>query len=106
MEILELAVVKRDGSKEAYARDKLASGLKRALEKRPVSEAEFKKLINLIELDIQASKKAEISSDQIGKIAMNRLRDCDQVAYIRFASVYKSFEDAATFQKEIKNLIK
>lgn len=106
MEILDLVVVKRDGTKENYSRDKIVQGLRKALEKRPVEENDFRKLINLIELDLQTLKKQEILSDAIGDIVMDRLKEFDQVAYIRFASVYKSFDDAETFQKEIKNLIK
>ncbi|MDD4412318.1 MAG: transcriptional regulator NrdR [Patescibacteria group bacterium] len=106
MEILDLAVIKRDGTKENYSRDKIVQGLRKALEKRPVEENDFRKLINLIELDLQTLKKQEILSDAIGDIVMERLKEFDQVAYIRFASVYKSFDDAETFQKEIKNLIK
>ena len=105
MEILDLIVAKRDGSKEAYDREKIACGLKRTLEKRPVAEDGFRKLINLIELDIQTAKQGEITSEQIGDIVLNRLKDFDQVAYIRFASVYKSFEDAATFEQEINALL-
>ena len=106
MEILDLAVVKRDGSKEAYNREKIVKGLRRALEKRMYDESEFKKLINLVELDIQTLKKNEITTEQIGEIVLDRLQDFDQVAYIRFASVYKSFEDAETFKKAINDLIK
>jgi len=106
MEILDLAVVKKDGTKENYSRDKITHGLKRALEKRDCQEVDFKKLINLIELDIQTLKKSEIPSDQIGEIVLTRLKDFDEVAYIRFASVYKSFDDVKTFQEEIKKLIK
>ncbi|MEI6378894.1 MAG: transcriptional regulator NrdR [Candidatus Falkowbacteria bacterium] len=106
MEILDLAVIKRDGSKEAYNREKIVKGLRRALEKRMYDESEFKKLINLVELDIQTLKKNEITTEQIGEIVLQRLKQFDQVAYIRFASVYKSFEDAETFKKAINDLIK
>ena len=106
MEILDLTVVKRDGTKEAYNREKIIRGLRRALEKRPMTEIDFRKLLNLIELDIQTLKKPEISTDVIGEVVMNRLQEFDQVAYIRFASVYRCFEDVASFEKEIRKLIK
>jgi len=104
MEILDLTVVKKDGLKEAYSREKIVKGLHRALEKRPVTEDDFKKLINLIERDLQSTKKNEILSDDVGKIVLDHLKIFDQVAYIRFASVYKSFEDIASFRRELKEL--
>lgn len=104
MEILDLTVTKRDGDKESYNREKIIRGLRLALEKRTLEETDFRKLINLIELDIQALKKTEISSDQIGEIVLIRLKDFDQVAYIRFASVYKAFEDVDSFKQELEQL--
>lgn len=106
VEILDLTVVKRDGRKENYGRDKLVKGLKRALEKRPITEEKFKKLVSLIERDIQSLRKSEIISDQIGQIVMKQLKKIDQVAYIRFASVYESFKDAQSFKRELNKLIK
>ena len=106
VEILDLTVVKRDGRKENYGRDKLVKGLKRALEKRPITEEKFKKLVSLVERDIQSLRKSEIISDQIGQIVMKQLKKIDQVAYIRFASVYESFKDAQSFKRELNKLIK
>jgi transcriptional repressor NrdR len=106
MEILDLSVIKRNGDKEAYNREKIVRGLRRALEKRSFDEADFKKLINLVELDLQTLKKNEITSDQIGEIVLKRLKDFDQVAYIRFASVYKSFDNIENFTKAISDLLK
>lgn len=106
VEILDLAVVKRDGRKEAYSREKLVKGLKRALEKRPVTEDGFKKLVSLIERDLQILRKNEVTSDQIGQIVMKNLKRFDQVAYIRFASVYESFKDAHEFRRELNKLLK
>lgn len=106
VEILDLTVVKRDGRKENYSRDKLVKGLKRALEKRPITEEKFKKLVSLIERDIQALRKSEIISDQVGQMVMKQLKKIDQVAYIRFASVYESFKDAQSFKRELNKLIK
>ena len=106
VEILDLSVVKRDGRKEAYNREKIINGLKRALKKRLISEDDFKKLVNRIERDIQTLGKNEINSDKVGKIIMKNLRKTDPVAYIRFASVYESFEDLEVFKKELDKLLK
>ncbi|MFH1412678.1 MAG: transcriptional regulator NrdR [bacterium] len=106
IEILDLTIIKRDGHKESYSREKIVKGLRRALEKRPITEDDFKKLINLVERDLQALKKNEIDSKKVGQILMKRLRKLDQVAYIRFASVYESFEDLKTFKRELNKLIR
>ncbi len=106
VEILDLTIVKRDGRKETYVREKLVKGLRRALEKRPITEEKFKKLVSLIERDLQVLRKHEILSDQIGQIVMKQLKKIDQVAYIRFASVYESFKDAQSFKKELNKLLK
>lgn len=106
VEILDLSLVKRDGRKEAYSREKLIKGLKKSLEKRPITEEKFKKLVNLIERDLQKLRKNEITSSQIGQIVMKQLKRVDQVAYIRFASVYQSFKDVQTFKRELNKLLK
>jgi len=100
-ELLDLMVIKRDGHKESYLRDKVEQGLRKAFEKRPISEEAFKILVNKIERNIQALKKGEITSQEIGEIIMKELKKKDPVAYIRFASVYRAFGDLQTFQKEI-----
>ena len=105
MEILNLTIVKRDGRKESYSRDKLTKGLKRALEKRSITDDDFKKLLNRIERDLQLLRKSEITSEQVGQAVMKQLRKTDQVAYIRYASVYESFKDAHTFQTELNKLL-
>ncbi len=104
VEILNLTVVKRDGRREPYAREKLEAGLKKALEKRQVTHESFKRLVNIIERDIQLKGRNEITSRQVGEIVMKRLQRFDPVAYIRFASVYRSFTDAESFWKELKLL--
>lgn len=104
VEILDLAVIKRDGRREPYSREKLESGLRKSLEKRSHTSPDFKSLVGSIERDIQKKRKPEITSAEIGEIVMNRLKTFDKVAYIRFASVYRSFEDVKTFEKELKNL--
>ena len=105
VEILDLAVIKRNGQKETYSRDKILKGLKRALEKRPITEEDLKKLLHNIERDIQAIRKNEVTTEQIGEIIMKHLKETDPVAYIRFASVYQSFEDIHTFQEELSKLL-
>lgn len=105
IEILDLTIIKRNGKKEVYSREKIIKGLKRSLEKRPVSEDKFKKLINSVERDLQVLRKNEIASDQVGQIIMKHLKKIDKVAYIRFASVYQAFEDVQTFQEELNKLI-
>ncbi len=106
IELLELIIVKRDGRRESYSREKLVGGLRKACEKRPVTEDAFKKLIHSTERDLQRLKKSEITSKQIGIAAMKNLKKLDPVAYIRYASVYESFKDANEFRKEINKLIK
>ncbi len=105
MEILDLTVIKRNGSRESFSSDKIIGGLRKALEKRPVKQEDFDRLVHQIERDIQKKKKKnEIKSSEIGEIIMNRLRSFDKVAYIRFASVYRAFEDVRTFVREISKL--
>ncbi|MCX6795777.1 MAG: transcriptional regulator NrdR [Candidatus Falkowbacteria bacterium] len=106
VELLDLAIVKRDGRRESYSREKLVSGLKKSFEKRPITEDNFKKLVHSIEREMQRLKKNEITSRQVGAIVMKQLKKVDQVAYIRYASVYESFKDAQEFRKELNKLIK
>jgi transcriptional repressor NrdR len=106
MEILDLVLIKRDGRRESYNRDKLVKGLRTSLEKRSYLEENFQKLIREIERDVQKKSTNEITSEQVGEILMKRLKSFDQVAYIRYASVYRSFKDAKTFQKELNRLLK
>jgi len=104
MEILDLTVVKRDGTKELYSRDKMERGIRKAFEKRPITEEQFKKLISQIEQEIQKTADPEISSEQIGDIVMKKIKKVDKVAYVRFASVYKCFEDIDEFKAELQKL--
>ncbi len=103
-EILDLTVVKRDGHREPYSREKIIKGLTKALEKRSYTNDSLANLIHSIERDIQKKRKREIKSQEIGEILMNRLKSFDKVAYIRFDSVYRAFEDVETFKKELENL--
>ncbi|MFA6908565.1 MAG: transcriptional regulator NrdR [Patescibacteria group bacterium] len=105
VEILNLSVVKRDASREPYSREKVERGLRKALEKRPITKERFHMLIINIEREIQTEAKSdEVTSSQIGEIIMRHLKKVDKVAYIRFASVYKSFEDIDSFKQEIKKI--
>jgi transcriptional repressor NrdR len=104
VELLDFVVVKRDGIREAYSRDKIERGLRKALEKRPVTDAAFRSLVHGVERDIQRRKADELTSAEIGEIVMDRLKEFDTVAYIRFASVYRQFENADTFKRELEGL--
>jgi transcriptional repressor NrdR len=99
-----LTVIKRDGSKQEYNRKKIEAGLHKALEKRPVSEERISKAIGDIEYDIQARESNEISSKEIGKMILDKLKELDDVAYLRFASVYKGFKNADSFRKEMEKM--
>lgn len=102
---MDLTVIKRDGRRAPYDREKIENGLKKALEKRPYTQDKFKQLVNNVEADIQKRRRLEITSQDIGEIIMKHLARFDKVAYIRFASVYRQFEDVKTFQKELTRLI-
>jgi len=104
MEIMRLTVIKRDGSRQEYNRKKIEAGLHKALEKRPVSEEKISKAIGEIEHEIQSRESNEISSKEIGKMILEKLKELDDVAYLRFASVYKSFKTADSFRKEMEKM--
>jgi len=106
MEILDLTVIKKDDRREAYDREKIVIGLRKALEKRNCSEEKFKKLIYCIERDLQVLNKDEVSSIEIGEIVMKNLKKTDKVAYIRYASVYQSFDGLEEFSEELEKLLK
>ncbi len=104
IELVELTVVKKDGRREMFNPDKLKVGILRACEKRPVTRQQVDQLIESVEAEIRAEGITEIDSHLLGELCMNRLKTLDQVAYIRFASVYRSFADVESFQQEIKEL--
>jgi len=106
MELLDVTVVKRNGKRESYSREKLIRGLKHSLEKRPYTDTELQNIVHNIERDIQKVRGGEITTLQVGDIVMKHLKAFDKVAYIRFASVYLSFEDVNRFEKELKSLKK
>ena len=104
MEIMKLTVLKRDGIRQEYDRKKVEVGLRKALEKRPVSEEKIQKTLADIEYEIQSKESSEIKSKDIGKIVLDKLKEVDEVAYLRFASVYKSFKNVESFKKELETL--
>ena len=106
VESLPMVVVKKDGSRQSFDRRKVLGGMIRACEKRPVPLAELEKIAEEIEQDLQNSMEREISTEAIGEKVMERLRNVDQVAYVRFASVYRQFKDINTFMEELNSLIK
>ena len=105
IESLPIIVVKKDNSREAFDRDKLLNGLLRACEKRPVSIEALEKAVDEIEAQIQNSLDREVTSLRIGDFAMEKLKEIDEVAYVRFASVYRSFKDINSFREEINQLL-
>ncbi len=105
VEILDLQVQKRSGNIEPYSREKLESGLTKAFEKRPVTREELKQLISEIEQEIQKKiKDNKIESKEIGNIVVRKLKKYDAIAYLRFASVYRNFENVSEFKKELAKL--
>lgn len=105
IESLPIIVIKKDKSREAFNRDKLMTGLLRACEKRPVSIDTLDNMIDEIETVLQNSLDREVSSEKIGELVMEKLKDIDEVAYVRFASVYRQFKDINTFMNELNKLL-
>ncbi len=105
MERLPLIVVKRDGSRQTFDKIKIMNGMLRACEKRPVSVEALEKIADDIEQELQNSLEREVSTTEIGEMVMDRLKDIDEVAYVRFASVYRQFKDVNTFLEELQKLI-
>ena len=105
LEVIPMIVVKKDGSRESFDRDKLLAGMLKACEKRPLSIEQIEHLIDEVEFKLQNSMQKEIPSNQIGEMAMASLKDLDEIAYVRFASVYKHFKDVNTFMDELKTLL-
>ena len=105
MEAPRLFVVKKDGRREQYNRDKILSGLRRACEKRPVSDAQMEEIVASIERSMFTRGESEVQSALVGEKLMEALKAIDPVAYIRFASVYRSFRDVESFQAELAELL-
>ncbi|MBE6734258.1 MAG: transcriptional repressor NrdR [Ruminococcaceae bacterium] len=106
IETVPIVVVKRDKSREVFNRSKLMSGLLRACEKRPISIEQIEGMVDTIEAQLQSGYDREVTSQHIGELVMELLKEVDKVAYIRFASVYKNFEDTETFLEELSRLRK
>ena len=106
MEYIPLIVVKKDGSRQTFDKQKLIQGLVKACEKRPVTLSDLQTVTDEIEIELQNSLEREISSSDIGELVMRRLKDLDEVAYVRFASVYRQFRDINTFMVELSKLLK
>ncbi len=105
MERLPLVVVKRDGSRQTFDKIKVLNGMLRACEKRPVSLQSLERIGDEVEQELQNSLEREVTTTEIGEMVMERLKDVDEVAYVRFASVYRQFKDVKTFFDELTKLI-
>lgn len=105
IEEIAIKVIKKDGCKEDYDRQKLVSGLETACEKRPVSKEQIDKIILDIEKRIGTNRRKEVSSKRLGEMVMKKLQKVDEVAYVRFASVYRQFKDIGQFMQEVKGLL-
>ena len=105
VENLPLVVIKKDGTRQPFDRDKLISGILKACEKRPVTTTQVENLVNSIESQSQNSLKREIMSQEVGEMVMERLKLIDEVAYVRFASVYRQFKDVNSFLEELNEML-
>lgn len=106
VEDIPILVVKKDATRESFNKDKIITGLIKACQKRPVSRKQIEDIADNIEKTVSNKMLTEISSDYIGELIMERLKDLDEVSYVRFASVYRRFKDINTFMEEIKSLMK
>lgn len=106
VERMPLMLIKRDGTRQTYDRQKLLNGLIKACEKRPVSRMQMEQIVDRVEQNVFGSLETEVSSKVIGEMIMDELRKTDEVAYVRFASVYRQFKDINTFMEELNTLIK
>ncbi|AIG25273.1 transcriptional regulator NrdR [Brevibacillus sp. 7WMA2] len=100
-----LLIIKKDGTREEYSRDKILRGLIRACEKRPVTLEILENIVNEIERELRSQGKAEVPSKEVGEMVMERLYHVDEVAYVRFASVYRQFKDINVFMRELEELL-
>ncbi|MBQ6205792.1 MAG: transcriptional repressor NrdR [Oscillospiraceae bacterium] len=105
VEFVPIMVVKKDGRRQSFDRQKILGGMLRACEKRPVPADTLEEIVNHIEQELQSSMRREIKSGELGEIVMRYLRNLDEVAYVRFASVYREFQDIGSFMAELKNLM-
>lgn len=105
IEMLPILVVKKDNRREQFDATKVRNGILRACEKRPVSLAEIEGLVSKIETDVYQQMDQEITTESIGRMVMEGLRDLDEVAYVRFASVYRQFKDVESFMEELQQIL-
>ncbi len=105
IETIPLIIIKKDNNREAYDRSKIEAGVLRACHKRPVSAQQITTLVDEVENEIFNREEREIPSETIGELVMNKLKDLDAVAYVRFASVYREFKDVNTFMDELKSVL-
>ena len=105
VETIPLIIIKKDNNRETYDRSKIEAGVLRACHKRPISAAQITQLIDEVETDIFSREEKEVPSAVIGELVMNKLKDLDAVAYVRFASVYREFKDINTFMDELKKVL-
>ena len=105
IETTPIMVIKKDDTREVFDRDKVKRGIMKACEKRPVSVEDIEKIVSKVEYEINRKYTGEVESNVIGEIVMDSLKDLDEVAYIRFASVYRQFKDINTFVNELKNIL-
>ncbi|MDO5572911.1 MAG: transcriptional regulator NrdR [bacterium] len=105
VETIPLIIIKKDNNRETYDRSKIEAGVLRACHKRPISAAQITQLIDEVETDIFSREEKEVSSAVIGELVMNKLKDLEAVAYVRFASVYREFKDINTFMDELKKVL-
>ena len=106
IETINLFVVKKDGRRESFNIDKVKNGILKACEKRAISMEQIEKCVNSIEAELKSNKNKEVEGKKIGELIMKKLKKLDKVAYIRFASVYREFEDLSSFKDELKKLEK
>ncbi len=106
VEGIQLFVVKKDGRREPFIREKLMTGIQKACEKRPVSLGVIERMVNEIETKLRNTEGLEINSSVIGDLVMKKLEKIDKIAYVRFASVYREFSDVETFSKELEKMVK
>ena len=105
VENLPMVVIKKDGSRQSFDRNKILRGIQRSCEKRPVSMADMERMTTEIEQDIQNSLEREVSAEAVGAKVMEKLKAADEVAYVRFASVYRQFKDINTFMEELNKIL-
>ncbi|NMB08165.1 MAG: transcriptional repressor NrdR [Tissierellia bacterium] len=105
IEKMPLIIIKKDGTREAYDRNKLINGILKSCEKRPVPLSTIEGIVDEIEKELYNSLDKEITSQYIGEMVMNKLKNIDEVAYVRFASVYRQFKDLNTFMEELKKIL-